>query len=193
MASTMPACRKFKSFPGHMILLLWLTALSSHTLADGIEIESATLREINGIFTLHAQLTYDLTEVATDALSHGIPLTFVVRAKINRRRDYIWDLTIYSSRQDYRLEYHALTEQYLVTNQVTGQRRIFLSLGSATQNLGHISMALGEKEKLKSVDNLYAEVQVELDIESLPAPLRPIAYFSPQWHISSPVHQLPVP
>ncbi len=189
----MPACRRLNSRLRQLLLLLSLFSLNPAVHADGIEIDTASIRMINGFYTVEARLIYRLSEKAIEALTHGVPLSFVVSGKINRQRNYLWDLNIYSSRQEYRLEYHALTEQYLVTNQVTGQRRIFLFLTDATEHLGRITMPLGEKAKLQNTKRLTAELYAALDIEALPAPLRPIAYFTPQWHISSPVHELSVP
>jgi hypothetical protein len=38
-------------------------------------------------------------------------------------------------------------------------------------------------------ERLRASLAVGLDIESLPLPLRPVAYATPAWHLHSPVYK----
>ena len=193
MAFIMPASRK----PEALIYLLLFSAtlLGVYTVAraDAIDVDQAEIRIVNGLYLLEARLQYKLTEEAVEALSHGVPLNFKVQLNIAEERSYMWDRDLLSSRHDYRLEYHALSEQYLVTNMVTGDRHIFLTLSGAVGHLGKVSMALGDLATLINHEDAYAELSAELDIEALPAPLRPIAYFSPDWHINSPVERVALP
>ncbi len=189
----MRALRSPETLLAMLLLIVALSGAYSLARAEGIEVARAEIRIINGLYELDARLHYNLSEESIEALSHGVPLTFKVLLTITEERAYLWDRDLFSSRQDYRLEYHALTEQYLVTNRVSGERKIFHTMSGAVDYLGRIRMALGDPDTLGDIDNAYAELSAELDIESLPAPLRPVAYFSPDWHINSPLERVPLP
>ena len=46
-------------------------------------------------------------------------------------------------------------------------------------------MKLFDKNRLKNNKKYIARIRLYLDIDSLPSPLRPRAYFSSDWNISS--------
>ncbi len=161
--------------------------------AAGIAIESAELRLSNEFYVLDAQVRYSLSKEALEALQHGIALDVLLDVQITRERSYLWDAQVTRVRQGYRVEHHALSGQYVVANRVTGERRNFPTLAEAIQVLGEVrGIPIVQARVLTAPHRYRAYLNVRLDIEALPVPLRALAYFTSRWRLTSPTHRFSV-
>jgi hypothetical protein len=165
---------------------LFLLFLSNNTFAE-FSIERAQTRLEDNVYLLNAKLNYGLTEVTLDALQNGVPLTLVLTIKLEQNRRFLWDKEIATLKQRYELRYHALRRQYVIKYLNTGIEEFFMSINETLDRLGNLSdFPLIDKHLIKYHDsNYWVYMQIYLDIESLPVPLRPIAYLSSQWRLSS--------
>ena len=86
----------------------------------------------------------------------------------------------------YQLEHHPLSGHYLVTNLNNYQRKHFQNLRGALDYLGKIeNLPLFLREDILP-DRVYiGRMRARLNIQKLPASLRPLAYLSPKWRMSS--------
>jgi len=149
-------------------------------------IDYATTRLEKGVYLLNAKLSYALSETAMEALHNGVALTLVLTITIERERWYLWDETVTTLKQGYQLKYYALNGQYVVKSLNTNIQETFPSLPVALATLGNLEgLPLLDKHLLKAKGNYWIHLQAYLDIESLPLPLRPLAYLSSQWRLSS--------
>jgi hypothetical protein len=141
---------------------------------------------VNDIYVVDADFRYGLSPDMRDALDNGITLAFDVEVEIRQPRRYLWDPLVMRSVQRLRLEYHALSRTYLVSNDTTRTRQSFPTLDEALLELGHMrGAAISETRHLPENGGYTGRIRVRLDVDALPAPLRPIAYLSPDWHLSS--------
>ena len=137
-------------------------------------------------YRLSAQLVYELSDEVNEALQNGIPVTLRMDVEIFRKREYLWAQTIIVVRQRFRLQYHALSEQYLVNNLNTGEQTFYKVLGDALYNLEHIvNFPVINAVMLDPKEEYYARVRTSVDIKELPVPLRFFAYFSSGWNLNS--------
>jgi len=151
----------------------------------GFRIIRAELVPSEANYVLNADIDYRFSESAIEALRHGVPLTLVVRLKIKRQRSYWLDETIWSELRKFRILYHPLGKSFQIIHE-GGNTESFASLTALLDAMGAIRgwSALPADRIVK--DNSYeASLLVDLDIESLPLPLRPIAYVSPSWYLGS--------
>jgi hypothetical protein len=147
---------------------------------------SADTRLENGVYLLSARVVYRLGDTPREALENGVPLTIELEMEVMRKREWLWDETIAELQQKFRLEYHTLSQQYLVTNLNSGQVKSFPSLTTATQFLGRIDdFPLLDASLLESGESYYGQLRAILDIDALPVPLQPIAYLFGEWRLSS--------
>ncbi|MEE9398070.1 MAG: DUF4390 domain-containing protein [Methylococcales bacterium] len=152
----------------------------------GISIERAQLLRQGNEYRLEADIDYRFSDAALNALDNGVSLTLRGLVKVKRSRRYMWDETIEKMELLYRLRYRALSDRYQIVNETSGVRRYYASMESAIEALGKIrGMPVLRVERLASGESHYATMQIQLDIEALPLPLRPIAYLSPAWYLSS--------
>lgn len=173
-------------------LLLGLLAAAA-VRAAGFEVLDAATRLESGVYRLNARLEYHFSRAALDALQNGVPLTVKVEMEVRRRRPWLWDEAVYTLAQRWRLEYHALSRQYLVTNLNSGERKGFPSLIIALQAMGRIQdFPLLDRSLLASGERYEGALRVRLDLDALPAPLRLFAYLSEDWRLTSEWHTWPL-
>lgn len=170
-----------------VLLCLIITAaipVKSH--AQGFEIRSAKSRLVKNVFQLEARLDLKFSEDALEALRSGVPLIILINIEVLKDRSWWWDKTVAELEQGYLLLYHALSEKYIIHNLNSGAQKNYASLRAALSSLSNINdFPLIDKNLLVEGDNYYARMRTFLDIESLPAPMRPIAYISSQWQLES--------
>lgn len=124
-----------------------------------------------------------------EAVNKGIPFEIVIEARLYRERGMLWNETIGSWQRRRELRYHALSGQFLV-REIGGkpdQQESFATLPDALRALGSLTELRLPLERALPADGYQylARTRAWLDIESLPAPLRPRAYTSIDWHIGS--------
>ena len=174
-----PLVRQF----GFLALLLFLLPLPSQ--AAGVIIEKASTRLQKGVYQLNANINYELSDDVLEAINNGIEITMLVTIKIEQPRSYFWDQLIAEKTQRYELKYHALSGQYLVKSDI-GEQRSYLSLASALRALGQIrALPILDQTQLQDPQDVMVRIKTELDTNALPAPLRPVAWLSKQWNLSS--------
>jgi len=146
-----------------------------------------------------------LTPKVEEALNKGIPVELTLGVRLYRQRSYLWDKKTAEWTHRRQIRYHALSGQYLVSelsdclnaagsNCASGAgdsvrpstKESFNSLTEALKQLGSLSeLKLRLPPNLPQGSGYSVTLRVYLDIEALPAPLRPVAYTSPDWHLNS--------
>lgn len=169
-----------------LLLLLLLLLKIGSVQAAGFDVIKASTSLEKGVYRLSAQIEYSLSGEAVDALQNGVPLTIELVMEVRRRRSWVWDETVYSLSQHFRLEYHALSRQYLVHNLNSGERRNFSTRTAALRFMGQIhQFPLLDSSLLEPKQRYEGALQARLDLDTLPAPLRVLAYFSEDWQLTS--------
>ena len=167
------------------LLLLGLLNLSG-AWASGFEVIVASTKLDGGLYRLNAQIEYHFSKPALEAMQNGVPLTVAIEMAVRRPRSWAWDETVYTINQRFRLEYHTLSRQYLVNNLNSGERRGFPTGNAALQFIGQIhDFPFLDKGLLLPNERYEGALRAWLDIESLPVPLRVLAYLSDDWRLTS--------
>lgn len=196
----MLACKKWLN--AVLFLILGLYPLLAHA---NLQVEHAHVRWQDANYVLDARINYTLSDITRKALHHGLSLIFVLNIKVERARWYLWDLPIYQHQYRYKLHYYALSDQYSLvllpdeanTDSTTVNTEelpaLFSSLDNALQQLGEVNAfpLLSETEVDKKA-TYWVYLQTYLDIEALPPPLRPVAYLSKEWRLSSEWYTCPL-
>lgn len=196
MVSITPVCasasgssRERKASPWRhwlRILSLGLSLFCAPAQADDFTIRGASTELSEQVYLLHTQIEYPLTAEVLEALTNGVPITFRLDIEVERGRRWWLNETVASLEQRFQLAYHALSEQYVLRNLNSGALYTYPSLGQALDAMGTINDFPLLDAKLVEPDQQYqVELRSRLEIESLPAPLRPIAYLTPAWRLSS--------
>ncbi|PLX60850.1 MAG: DUF4390 domain-containing protein [Sedimenticola selenatireducens] len=171
---------------GWLCLLLVALTTSSPAVAKAFEVEGLTAREVEGVYLMDATILYQFSDEALEALESGVPLTLEVHIQLRREGAWIWEADLLDARLRYRILHQALHGLYQVTDLSNGTQQYFATRKAAFTALGRIQdVQLIQAEKLQSGERYKLSLRSSLDIEALPLPLRPLAYLSPAWNLSS--------
>lgn len=143
-------------------------------------------------YTLKADITFQLSKEALKALNHGISLQIDTEFQLKQPRTWLWDLIIYRTTLKQKLQYHPLSEQYIVTNLNTYTRNHFRNLQLALKFMGNIKDWPISTSVELTQSNKYISLRTLLNKESLPTPLKLSAYTNPDWQLSSPWFNRPI-
>ena len=143
----------------------------------------------DGQYFLDAEVDFNLSPAATEALESGVPLTFELQIELTRPRRFWLDEVVVKMTQRYRVRYHALSERYVLTDLTTGDSRTFPTRTSVLNALGTIrGLPLIERRRLNPGQAYQIWLRAGLDVDDLPAPRKTGAYLSPQWRLLSDWH-----
>jgi len=140
-------------------------------------------------FLLDGQFSITLSSGAKEALQNGIPLMFELQVQLVRVHRWLWDSVKVDLKQTRQIQYHDLSRSYLVKDINAGTQRNFRRLSDAMVAAGTLENLLLANGRLIENDADYKiRLRGSLDIESLPTPVRLIAYVSSAWDMSSEWH-----
>ncbi|CAK0778235.1 DUF4390 domain-containing protein [Gammaproteobacteria bacterium] len=176
-----------------LILFAWGTPAPGMDLHE-FRVRSASAILVSGVYQLQARLELNLSDEVLQALESGVPITLILDMTVERKRRYIpWNESVASLEQRYRLEFHSLSEQYRVTNLNADVRETYHNLEHALRAIGELEdFPMLDRRLLSSREHYEVGLRVRLDIESLPSPLRVVAYVSPGWRLVSPWYFFPL-
>ncbi len=178
--------RSVKGLKFAAALLVTLCLASATSLAQEFVITRAESLLIDDIYVINAEIEYQFSEVALRALENGVPLLVDLHVQLRRKGAWIWEADVVDYHFRRQLRYLPLSESYEVVDIADGDKRHFVSQAIALEALGEINeLPLVPAEKLQAGESYRVEMMSELDIEALPVPLRPRAYMSSQWKLSS--------
>ncbi|MFZ0254216.1 MAG: DUF4390 domain-containing protein [Gammaproteobacteria bacterium] len=163
------------------------------TTADTITVRDAKTHLADKLYLVNADIDLSLSHTALEALENGIALTVVINFEIRRVREFIWNELVAELEAKRRLSFHPLSNQYLVEDLNAGATSTFRSLREALKALGQVrDFPLIDAYLLEKDVRYVLQVGAYLDIESLPTPLRVLAYLNPDWHLSSEWYEYPL-
>ncbi|HKJ94975.1 MAG TPA: DUF4390 domain-containing protein [Gammaproteobacteria bacterium] len=167
-----------------VLLLAWAGLAGADD--GGIVIRSGSLHERDGVYYMSAVVDYHLSAPAREALDNGVPLVMELDIQVLRKRWWWWNEVIAELAQRYRMQYHALSERYVLTAVNSGESRSFHSLHALLDALGNVrGLPIIDAGLLDSHEHYQVRMRAALDIDSLPRPLRTVAYISPGWRLVS--------
>ncbi len=167
-------------------VLGWLWPLVVIAENYGFRVQHASLSFQKDAIALIASIDYRFSDTLVEALQHGVPLTLTVATSIRQPRRGLWDETLWRRDLDFRIQYYPLSQVYRVVDETNRFQRSFPRLESALVALGDLSeIAFPIQDGWNPPRFSYGQLKVRLNIERLPWALRPVAYFSPQWHLYS--------
>lgn len=177
-----------------LIALLCLFLISQTVFSAEFVVRSVATELKENVYLLNAQVDYTFSEEAQRALQSGIPLILLMDIEVEELRGWWWwNDEVARLQQGYLLIYHALTRKYIINNLNSGAQQNHKSFAAAIQSLGKIeALPLIDKGLIEEDERYQINLRVYLDIESLPPPMRPLAWLSAEWHLSSDWYSWPL-
>jgi len=170
----------------HWLLLLSCLVFSPVSAGEfSTQLKNGGLEAREGWYVLNMDADYHFSPAAKQAIQSSIPLYWNLKIQLKKER-YLQDKTVLSVTYRYRIRYHALLNSYSVKNETTNSIKKYASLMAALDSLSRLrELQIVAVSALDKNKRYYAAIKLELDKESLPPPLRPVAYLSSEWDLSS--------
>lgn len=156
-------------------------AHAQDALEDGgrFEVRSAFLEPSEGVYQLNATLDLSLSRGAMQALREGVPVSLELDIAVQRRRAWLPDADVAFLVQRWQIQYHALSERYLVNNLNSGQQTSYSSLAAALAALSHVrGLPVIDESLLERGQRYEASVRVVAAVEGgLPDAVRMMMFW----------------
>ncbi len=167
------------------LIAWWLHADTGPGSEPGFEVVSAGTRLVDGVHRLRAHVDFRFSDEAVEAMENGVAVTVSVEMQVLEIGRLV-DRKVAAVTARYRIQVHALSRQYLVKNLSTGETATYRSFDDMREGLGTIDgFPLLDDHLLDDDESYRARVRAILEIESLPTPLRLLAYLKSAWRLSS--------
>ena len=169
-------------------LLLLVNLLPGYAHADDtgdFQVEDAHAWSEEGMHMLDAQFVVQLSSGAQEALENGVPLILEFQAQLVKTHKWFWDTVDVELTQRRQVQYHALSRSYLVRDINAGTQGNYRRLEDALRAAGSIQDLVLTTTPLEAGHRYLVRIRGSLDIESLPTPVRLLAYVSSAWDMQS--------
>ncbi len=168
------------------ILCGWLSLSVAFAGQFTTEIKKTEIALQNNQYLLNADFVYHLSPKAQEALQNGVPLSWIVKIKLQQVRPVIWNKVQKKWTLHYQLQYHALLNMYRIKNEELHEVTNFSTLPAALNALATLrDFPLSLKNDLNADKQYELVMRIFFDKESLPLPLRSQLIIHPQWDLSS--------
>lgn len=146
-------------------------------------VRTAYAQLVEGVYLLNARLQLPLKERVRTALNDGVPLTVVLELEVSRARHYWLDETVASLRQEYQLQYQAVSDRYVVRNLNSGELSSFPDLDAALEQLSRISgLPVLDEGLLRPGYRHEFSLRVTLNLGDMPDTLRVLMFWTDDYH-----------
>lgn len=169
-----------------VLVVIAMIGVFTPTVKADFKVTELQPRLIDNGLIVNGTMQLELSRKVDEALSKGIELPVIVEVRLYRKRSFLWNQNIDSWTLRRTLRYHALSGQYIVS--ADNNADSFLSAADALKHLGTLSelrLTLTDAEAADAADEYLVKLRTHIDIEALPAPLRPVAYTTLSWHMNT--------
>ena len=150
------------------------------------EVQNTSTFLEDGVYYVTAWLDYTLSAEALEALESGVALTFELQIELTRRRRFWVDPEIATLVHTDELQYHALSERYIVKNLNSGGQNTFATLFSALSVIGRVvELPIIDAALLEPDATYNIRIRAGLDQNRVPGPLRLFALWQDGFKLES--------
>jgi hypothetical protein len=165
-----------------VILGVWSAGASADALDGVLEVRSAYVSIEAGVFLLHARIEYPVNPAIRDALHDGVTLSVDLDTRIERERRFWFNADVVELTLRRELEYHAVSDRYLVRDIRSGAQKSFATLEEALTDLGTIDGWPVVVEPQLTGGHYRISVRASLRRGRLPAAFRALMFWTDDWH-----------
>lgn len=166
---------------------LW--AFAGFAFAQGAQtfsVRTAYAQLVDGVYLVNARLQLPLNERMRGAINDGVPLTLELQIELSGARRYWLNETVAALVQRYELQYHAVSDRYLVRNLNSGEQTSFASLDAAVEQLTRISGLPFLDQTLVEKDRRHEfRMSATFELGDMPAALRMLMFWADDVHRTS--------
>ncbi len=150
------------------------------------DVRSAYLEPVDHVYHLNATLDLALSQSAEQALTDGVPVVVALDVQLVRQRRVLPDERVVSLTQRWRLQYHALSERYLIINLNSNQQSSYSTRAAAVTALSDVHLLpLFDESAVQKGGRYEASSRVTVIVEGgLPNALRTMMFWMDWKHVT---------
>lgn len=172
-----------------LLLLLCLSAVEPLRAQEDVpvfRVEQIRAELLDGVYHIDATIRLRFSQEMIDALRNGVPLVFAIELVVEQPKRFWPDTNIVQLEQRYSLRFHALTQQYVVSDLNTEIQHAFHSLSAAIDFLNNrTTVPTLDADLLGKGKGYLGKLRMHLVPEALPLALKVRAYTKDAWRASS--------
>src|SRR5580700_1334875 len=169
-----------------MLMAIALGGCAAQVCADALdgvlEVRSAYVSVEAGVFLLHARIEYPVNPAIRDALHDGVTLSVDLDTRIERERRFWFNADVVELTLRRELEYHAVSDRYLVRDIRSGAQKSFATLEEALSDLGTVERWPVLVEPQLTAGHFRISVRASVRRGRLPASLHALLFWTDDWH-----------
>jgi hypothetical protein len=173
---------------GVMLLVCFLaTTAAPAALAESrVEVRSASLALDQDVYELDARVDVSLADDARKAIEAGLTLRLDYEIELSRVRRFMPDATVASLVQSYEINYHALSQRYLLRNLNTGEQQDFGTLEAALEACSEVrGLPVIDAALVEDGPSYEARVRAVVDMSTVPDALGWLMFWADDWSATS--------
>lgn len=165
-------------------LLLMFISLQAFAEVGSITVKNADLQVVGDAYWLNADLEISLDEEVKEAINKGVTVEFLYEFELVRSRAFWFDKSIAEATTSIAVSYHALSRQYLVSQ--NGRQTSHEILREAMIELVQLyDWKVLDKEVLANGHEYIGILSVKLDQTKLPKAIQVEAIGSEDWSLTA--------
>ena len=140
----------------------------------------------DGVYELDARLDLRLPDDARKAVESGLTLRLNYEIVIDRVRRYMLDAEVAALVQRYEVNYHALSQRWLVRNLNTGEQNDYGSLDTALARISELrGLPIIDTTLLPSGPEYQGRIRAVLDLSTAPDAFGWLLFWADDWSAES--------
>ncbi len=174
---------------------VWLIAAASwqptparaDPLEGALEIQSAFVNVVSGVYQLHVRTRYPANEKTVAALRDGGALSYDIDVEVTRERRFWTDADVVTLRLERELSYHSVSERYVVRDPlVEGEQKSYSTLEEALADIGTVdNWPILVASQLAEPGDYGVSVRASVRRGRLTDALRALMFWSDEWQRES--------
>ncbi len=161
-------------------------ASRADALAGALDVRSAYINVDDGVYELFARVVYPANDAIADALRDGLTLSFDLDVVVSRERRYWLDSDVASMTLRRELQFHTVSDRYLVRDAPNGEQQSHATLDAALAALGKVeAWPIVIRSQLADDARYRISVRAGVRRGRLADALRAVLFWSDDWHRES--------
>lgn len=149
-------------------------------------VESVHARLDQPVYFINAVIAINLPDYIVGAIDQGFDLPLVMEIEGYRHKPMWFDRQFVYIRQQYRIGYHALLDEYSVVDVNSGMRNYYLTFDQAIAGLSVlIDYPALDSNTLSDGERYRMRLRFGIDGDELPLPLKSSSLWKTNWDIKS--------
>ena len=165
-------------------VVTFLALLPLHAVAD-FRLIAGESRAADGFVEIRVLPSIRLSSRAAEALVKGIPLTVNLDIHLYKETRFWWHTQVAAWQYPHKIQYHALSNQFTLTRQSGNTIEVFPTLSETLDGIGPLRTREMIPGSVESDQPFQVRARIALDYQTLPGPLRLMAFFFPSWQMTS--------